>query len=260
MASDGTRLAYRITGQGPARIALSHSLAMDKGFWAPVAELLADAATVLTWDCRGHGVSDKPAGPYTVELFADDLASILIEIGWDRAIIGGASMGGCVTLSFAGRYANKIIGLGLFDTTAWYGPDAPQQWEQRATKAMHDGLKALVDFQQTRWFSDAFRAEHREVVQASVNVFLDNDVQAYGESCRMLGAADLRSVLARIKVPTRIAVGEEDYATPPAMSEALHKGVANSTLKVIRSGRHLTPLEMPQVIATELLHLIEAAQ
>jgi pimeloyl-ACP methyl ester carboxylesterase len=60
-------------------------------------------------------------------------------------------------------------------------------------------------------------------VDESVAVFLRNDVQAYAESCRMLGRADLRGVLPTIKVPTRIAVGAEDYyATPLAMAEALH--------------------------------------
>jgi 3-oxoadipate enol-lactonase len=76
----------------------------------------------------------------------------------------------------------------------------------------------------------------------------------------MLGAADLRSVLPGVKVPTRIAVGEEDYATPPAMAEALHAAIADSTLKIIPGGRHLTPLEVPDVIAAELRRLIEATR
>ena len=57
----------------------------------------------------------------------------------------------------------------------------------------------------------------------SVAVFVKNDVQAYAESCRMLGRADLRGVLPTIKVPTRIAVGAEDYATPPARLPRLRK-------------------------------------
>ncbi|NNM74164.1 alpha/beta fold hydrolase [Enterovirga sp. DB1703] len=233
---------------------------MDGSFWRPVAERLADAATVLTWDCRGHGASDKPAGPYTVELFADDLAAVFAEIGWEQAVVGGASMGGCVTLAFAGRHGDKVTGLGLFDTTAWYGPDAPRQWAERAEKGITEGLGALVGFQQTRWFGDAFRAANPGLVQESVDVFLKNDVRAYAESCRMLGAADLRALLPGIKVPTRIVVGEEDYATPPAMAEAIHAAIAGSTLNVVKGGRHLTPLEVPDVIAAELRQLIEAAR
>ncbi len=76
-ALDGTRLHYRLMGEGPRRVALTHSLAMDADFWRPVAERLAPEAAVLTWDCRGHGASGKPPGPSTVELFADDLAAVL---------------------------------------------------------------------------------------------------------------------------------------------------------------------------------------
>lgn len=258
-ARDGTRLACRLTGAGPARVALVHSLAMDHSFWAPVAERLAAEATVLTWDCRGHGASGKPPGPYTVELFADDLADVFAAIGWTSAVVAGASMGGCVSLAFAGRHPARVRGLGLFDTTAWYGAEAPAQWAERADKAVKEGLEGLVGFQTTRWFGDAFRAAHPDVVAASVAVFLNNDVAAYAETCRMLGAADLRAALPAIAVPTRIVVGEEDYATPPAMSEALHAGIASSVKTVYAGARHLTPLEVPDRVADDLRAVIAAA-
>jgi 3-oxoadipate enol-lactonase len=259
-ARDGSRLTYRLTGSGPARVALVHSLAMDHTFWMPVAERLAREATILTWDCRGHGASGTPPGPYTAELFADDLADLFAAIGWTSAVVAGASMGGCVSLAFAGRHASKLQGLGLFDTTAWYGADAAAQWAERADKAVKKGLGALVDFQTTRWFSDAFRAAHPEVVKASVAVFLKNDVRAYAETCRMLGAADLRHVPPTIKVPTRIVVGEEDYATPLVMADTLHTGIEGSTLTIYEGGRHLTPLEMPDRIAGELRSIIEVTR
>jgi 3-oxoadipate enol-lactonase len=257
-ARDGTRLSYELIGTGPARVALTHSLALDHTFWAPVAERLASAATVLTWDCRGHGASGKPKGPYSVEQFADDLADLFAAVGWPSAVVGGASMGGCVSLAFAGRHAGKVEGLGLFDTTAWYGPEAQRQWAERRDKAIEEGLGALVAFQQTRWFSDGFSAMHPQVVEQCVSVFLDNDIDAYAETCRMMSAADLRAVLPTIAVPARIVVGEEDFATPLAMAEAIHAGIAGSTLTVFAGGRHLTPLEEPDRIAAEILSIIKA--
>ena len=237
------------------RAVLIHSLAMDREFWRPVAQRL-DAA-VLLYDCTGHGESEKPAGPYTVEGFADDLARLMDHLGWESALVAGASMGGCVALAFAGKYPKRVSALGLVDTTAWYGPDAPRQWEERAQKALDGGLKALVDFQVTRWFSDAFRAAHPEVVSHCVAVFLKNEVRAYAASCRMLGVADLRSVLPRIGVPTAVLVGEEDYATPLAMAEELHRNIKGSTLMVLKNARHLTPLERPAEIAAQLEKLFK---
>jgi 3-oxoadipate enol-lactonase len=255
---DGTTLQYSMTpANGAPRIALVHSLAMDGDFWNPVVERLSGSAQLLTYDCRGHGASDKPAGPYTIDLFADDLSDLLDAAGWKNAIVAGASMGGSVTLGFAAKYPSRISALGLFDTTAWYGPDAPSNWEDRAVKATTEGLSGLVGFQKTRWFGEKFREQNADIVDASVATFLKNDVAAYAETCRMLGNFDLRSSLARIAVPTAVAVGEEDYATPLAMANDLHAGIKNSTLTVIKSGRHLTPLEKPDEIAAQLTTLLK---
>ena len=249
--------AYTLLGDAsnPRRAALIHSLAMDREFWRPVAERM-DAA-VLLYDCTGHGASPKPEGPYTVEGFADDLARLLDHLGWDSALVAGASMGGCIALAFTKKYREKLSSLGLVDTTAWYGADAPRQWEERAQKALREGMRGLVDFQVSRWFSDAFRGAHPDVVSQCLSTFLGNDVRAYAETCRMLGAADLRSVLPGIGVPTTIVVGEEDYATPPAMAEQLHRGIRGSTLTVLKGARHLTPLERPDEIAAQLRRLLD---
>ena len=140
------------------------------------------------YDCRGHGESDTPAGPYTVELFARDLADLLDHVGWDSALIAGASMGGCVALAFAAAYPARTAALGLIDTTAWYGADAPQQWAERSSRAVNQGMSALVEFQSTRWFGDTFRAQRPDVVERCVDVFVRNDVHAYVETCKMLGS------------------------------------------------------------------------
>ena len=75
----------------------------------------------------------------------------------------------------------------------------------------------------------------------------------------MLGACNLTAALPGITMPAAIVVGDEDYATPVAMAEALHRGIKGSTLTVLKNGRHLTPLEMPERISAELLRLTEIA-
>jgi 3-oxoadipate enol-lactonase len=257
---DGRRLAYRLLagGKKQARLVLVHSLAMDGNFWSRVADLLREDADILVYDCRGHGKSEKPPGPYTVELFADDLADLLDAVGWRSAVVAGVSMGGCVTLAFAGAYPDKLDGLGLIDTTAWYGPLAPAQWEERAQKAVAEGLQSLVAFQKSRWLSEEFQAAHPEIVAEAVSVFLANDIAAYAETCRMLGRCDKRDILAGIAVPTRILVGADDYATPVAMAEGLRDGIPGARLEVIPGVRHSTPIECPEVIAAALRDLLVA--
>ncbi|HYL32496.1 MAG TPA: alpha/beta hydrolase [Stellaceae bacterium] len=255
---DGTCLAYSIIGdpQASKRAVLIHSLAMDHNFWRPVAERLARDVAVLVYDCRGHGASDRPHGPYTVELFAHDLAALLDIVGWRSTLVAGASMGGCVTLAFAAAYPQRVTALGLVDTTAWYGAEAPRQWAERAERALNSGLSGLIDFQMTRWFGDDFRMRHAEIVRESVEIFLRNDLAAYAASCRMLGACDLRAVLPAIAAPTAVLVGEEDYATPIAMAEALRQGIHGASLTVLKGARHLTPLERPDEVAAALARLL----
>ena len=259
--ADGYRIAYRLmqAGQDAPRIALVHSLAMDHRFWLPVAERLADTASVLIYDCRGHGASDKPAGPYTASLFARDLADLMDHVGWPSAAVAGASMGGCVALAFGADFVQRTSGLGLIDTTAWYGANAPAAWAGRAEKALTEGLKGLIEFQVTRWFGDTFRVENPDVVRQCVDIFLANDLPAYAETCRMLGTTDLRGSLSTIACPTTVVVGEEDYASTPAMAKVMHDGIKNSRMVVIEKARHLTPLEMPDRIAAELKQLLKEA-
>jgi 3-oxoadipate enol-lactonase len=75
----------------------------------------------------------------------------------------------------------------------------------------------------------------------------------------MLGAFDGRNLLEGLRMPTSIVVGEEDYATPRAMAEAMHGSIAGSTLTVIPGVRHLTPIECPELIADELGRLLDRA-
>jgi 3-oxoadipate enol-lactonase len=249
-ARDGTRLAYRLTrGAGEGRCVLVHSLAMTGDFWNRLIPYLSDVADVLVYDCRGHGRSGKPKGSQPIERHADDLADLLDAIGWPKAVVAGASMGGCISLAFAARYPQRVSGLGLIDTTAWYG--APEKWEERGQKGLREGMASLVDFQKTRWVTDAFREQHPEIVDEAVSVFLANDPEAYLETCRMLGHADLRK-LPPFDFPTRIVVGDEDYATPIAMAEAMRALIPGSTLTVLDRARHLTPLETPERVAAEL--------
>jgi 3-oxoadipate enol-lactonase len=255
---DGTRLAYRLTkGNGSGRVVLIHSLAMDGSFWDRVAPLLTNHASVLVYDCRGHGNSDKPEGPYSVELFADDLADLLDRIGWSSATVCGASMGGTVAIAFAAAYPDRVDGLCLCDTTCWYGPEAPAQWAERAQKALDEGLQALIGFQKTRWFSDSFREKNPEIVDRAVDVFLRNDVRCYAETCRMLGAADKREALKNFRMPCAILVGSEDYATPVSMAKVLEANIPGARLEVVEKARHLTPLEVPERVARQIISLIK---
>jgi 3-oxoadipate enol-lactonase len=251
---DGVALSYTRTpaAQGAPRIVFVHSLALDRTLWSRVTERLAGQAETVAYDCRGHGRSGRSEGPYTTAQFADDLADLLDHLGWQDTVVAGCSMGGCVTQDFAARHRDRTRGALFVDTTAWYGPTAVSDWAQRAGKARSEGLAALIPFQLTRWFGEAFRAAEPTLMQRLTGIFTANDMHAYEATCAMLGAADLRDSAARIPHPAAVLVGEDDTATPPAMARDLATRIGDGPAVVVPGTRHLTPLENPDVVLTAL--------
>lgn len=262
--SDGISIGYTLyasdkhQGYGTRRrVALIHSLALDRSIWDGVVPLLTPHADVLTYDCRGHGKSSRVKMKYTPEQFAHDLVSLLDNLGWPRVVVAGCSMGGCIAQAFAGVYPERVEALAVIDSTAWYGPTAPKDWRERAAAAATKGFGAMSAFQATRWVSEAFLQAHPEVINAHMNVFLANDVDCYKATCEMLGDADLRHYQPAMRMPTSVIVGEQDYATPVAMSEQIKQAVPHATLSVLPDVRHLTPIECPEVIADRILALVK---
>ena len=257
-ADDGCEIAYheREGGQGKPVVLLVHALAMSTSMWDGVCLSLAGEARLIAVDCRGHGVSGKPEGPYDTTRFAKDFAAVLDACKVDKAIVVGCSMGGTAAQRFAALYPARTAGLVLLDTTAWYGATAPRDWEARASKAEDEGMASLIEFQLERWFSDAFKAAQPAMVEKTVDVFLKNDAEAYGATCRMLGVADERAAIAKFNGPTVVALGEHDQATPLAMAKDLVSRIKGAQLHVIPGAKHFTPIEAPEEVASCIRKLL----
>jgi 3-oxoadipate enol-lactonase len=249
---DGCQLALRQLRGGDASqppVLFVHALAMTGAMWSGVAQVLRATAPLYALDCRGHGVSDKPAGPYTTRRFAQDIDGILDSLAAPRVHLVGCSMGGTVSMAYAGLRPERLASLTVIDSTAWYGTDAPAAWEARGQRALREGFEAMVPFQVERWFSEDYASQNPPGMREAVDVFLANDASAYAESCRMLGLANERVGLARYSGPTIVVVGEEDYATPPAMARVAAQLLSGSALTILREVRHYTPIEVPDAIA-----------
>lgn len=252
----GMLLANEIhAGHHEQTVVLLHSLALDRSVWKPLVAPLAEHRTVVLVDLRGHGASPRDTG-FTIEDMADDVACTLDELGRERTAVVGMSMGGCVAQAFATRYRDRVDALGLIDTTAWYGPDAPRAWEDRAQKARESGMRSLSRFQLDRWFSDAFLADNAELGERLLDVFAANDLDCYVSACRALGVADLRDAITGLDVPTVVIVGEHDPATPPEHAADLQARIPGAALHVVPGAKHLTPLEQPDVVARLLLDVL----
>lgn len=245
-------LASTVAREGSSPpIVLLHSLALDRSMWAPMVNEIEDERAVITIDLRGHGASPKDDS-FSIEDMADDVAATVVDLGHDQTIIVGLSMGGCVAQALAARHAGLVAGLGLIDTTAWYGRDASQKWAERASQAREQGMTSLSQFQLDRWFADDFIEEHRHQAQRLLEVFADSDIDSYVASCHAMGQFDARDAIGAIAVPTIVIVGELDPATSPTHARDIASRIPGSVLHVIPGARHLTPVERPSEVAALL--------
>lgn len=240
-------------GTGPL-VVLLHPLAQSGEFWRPLVEELSSDFRVLAPDARGHGDSVWDGEPFTVEDMATDYAQLIEHVGGPAAVLG-MSMGGCAAIALALRRPELVSGLVLVDTTADYGPGKEAAWAERAESAMNKPRDKQLRFQHDRWFSPAFLDAHPDEVERVSKIFLATDSKAHAAAARALGAYDDHDRLDQIHVPTLVLVGDEDYATPPAMAEALHSGIHGSALEVLVETRHLSLIQNREVWPRVIDHL-----
>lgn len=257
MSELGVLQSRRVGPAGAPTLLLLHSLAMDGSVWDGPLELLRDRYDVISCDLPGHGRS-APATELSIESMADAVAELLAGLGVSRTLVAGMSMGGCVAQQLAVRHRELVAGLLLADTTAWYGPDAPQRWQERALRARTEGFESLVDFQLTRWFSAEFRAGHQPLVQRLLATFQANDLDSYTSACHAMGSYDGRAELSALAVPALVLVGEHDTATPISDARDLGQRLG-CEVRVIPSAGHMSPLERPELFAAAVDDLHGAA-
>jgi 3-oxoadipate enol-lactonase len=248
------RMAMSTWGAGEPVVML-HPLAMAGELWAPLAEPLAGEFQVLAPDLRGHGGTSWDRDDFTVEDMAGDVAQALDTLSTGPVHLLGMSMGGSVAMTFAALYPDRVRSLVLADTTAWYGEQAVTAWAERAQKAASVPRDKQVGFQEDRWFTESFRADHPDEVRRVDDIFVATDSQAHAAACRMMGAMDVRELLPRITARTLVMVGEEDYATPPDMARQLDGSIPDSTLLVLPKLRHMSLIERPELVALVRAHL-----
>jgi 3-oxoadipate enol-lactonase len=240
-------------GTGPL-VVLLHPLAQAGAFWRPLIDELSTQFRVLAPDARGHGDSVWNGEPFSVEDMAADVAQLIEHVGGPAAVLG-MSMGGCAAIALAVRRPELVSGLVLADTTADYGPGKEAAWAERADNAVSKPRDKQLGFQHDRWFSPGFLEAHPDEVDRVSQIFLASDSHAHAAASRALGAYDDHANLDLIDVPTLVLVGDEDYATPPAMAEVLHNGIEGAELEVLSETRHLSLIQNREVWPRVAAHL-----
>jgi 3-oxoadipate enol-lactonase len=245
--ANGIDINYELHGkEGAPWLVLSHSLACSVRMWDPQIAALKDRYRILAYDTRGHGGTEAPRGPYSLEQLADDLFLLLQELEIKSTHYCGLSMGGMIGQTFALKYPGVFKTLTLADTTSRYPADAWPAWQDRIRTAEAKGMEPLAQPTLERWFTEPFRKKNPAAVDAIRKLIVSTPVAGYVGCCHAIPKINVTAQLKEIKAPILVIVGENDPGTPPAMAKEIHEAAPGSKLVVLPQAAHLANLEQPE--------------
>jgi 3-oxoadipate enol-lactonase len=256
----GVDLAHSDSGGTASPVLLAHAIGCDRRMWDDLVPALAPRHRVVAIDARGHGRSPLPARPWSLEDMADDAARLLDRLGLARTHWVGLSMGGMVGQAFALRHPDRLDRLVLANTTSAYGSDGRPMWDSRIRMVTEGGLGAIRDLVTTRYFSDAFRAAHADIVARVMDRFMDTPAAGYAGCCEAIRDMSLQPRLGGVRAPTLVIAGDLDQGTPPAMSQAIAERIPGARLETIDSASHLSAVEKPAEFNSLVLDFLSARQ
>jgi len=237
-------------------LVLLHAFPLSAAMWEPQFALANGG-----WHVVAPEIAPAPAAGRrrTMDDVAGTVIDLLDRLRIHEAVVAGLSMGGYAALAMfrlAPRYVHALI---LSDTRA--DADTPEAIENRRTlqrAARERGASAVADEMIPRLLGATTRATRPDLVERVRSLILASPVESIaGALDALMSRQDSTSLLPSIHCPTLILVGEEDAATPPVLSEAMHRAIAGSRLSVVPAAGHLSSLEQPEAFNRTVAEFLE---
>ena len=231
---------------GPALVFIN-SLGTDFRIWNEVAEILAPDFRIITYDKRGHGLSESGPDKNDMADYSRDLVGLLDGLGVGRATVVGLSIGGLIAQELYRLSPERVAALVLCDTAAKIGTD--EVWDQRIAEVERGGIEAIANSVLERWVTADFRAARSAELAGMRAMLTRTPRQGYLAACGALKRADLRPYAGRIEAPTLCLVGDQDGSTPVAVVKEFAALIPASRFEVIEGAGHLPNVEKPKIVA-----------
>ncbi|MEM0187927.1 MAG: alpha/beta hydrolase [Saccharolobus sp.] len=245
---DSIRLFYEIRGNGKP-VVFIHHLAGSYKSWKYIAPYLPYNFTTLVYDLRGHGRSSVPLGPYSIEDHSKDLKILLSELGIEKAILVGHSIGSLIAIDYATKYAvEKLILIG-----ALYKAPSPEIYNKYLQIAMNFGMTALAEYRKIhKEFSESLINNH-DAWNSLLEVYNETSPLGYKYTVEgLINAKDYSEDLAKIDTKTLVVYGSNDSLV---INSTLFKNVLKDVeVKILNGYGHFLNFENPN----GLLEIIES--
>jgi pimeloyl-ACP methyl ester carboxylesterase len=249
---DGVRIYYEVHGSGSTPLILSHGYSSTSGMWAQQVPALSKDFTLIIWDFRGHGQSDYPPDQslYSENHTVADIKALLDHVSPGRkAIVGGLSLGGYMSLAFHRVHPERVKALLIIDTGPGFKKDSSREaWNKTANQtAANFDKNGLTPLQNAS--AERSQVTHRNakglalaargmLAQQNSNVFYSLD---------------------SIKVPSLIIVGADDKPFLAA-TEYMTKKIAGSEKRVIPNAGHAANIDQPQGFLDALMPFLKKVE
>jgi 3-oxoadipate enol-lactonase len=253
---NGQRIYYEDSGGSGLPLVLAHGLLMDHEMFAPQVAALGDRHRVITWDERGHGLTETTADDFSYWDSAEDLLGLLDTLGIERAVVGGMSQGGFVGLRLALGHAERVAALVLLDTQA--GVEDP---------ANLPGYEAMVDVWVTDGPSDAIAETVAAIIiggeRPESAVWMARWKARPREGIRQIFRTlvtrdDVTGRLGEITVPALVVHGEADTAIEMDRAEALAAGLPGARPLVrVPGAAHAANLTHPEPVNAAIARFLD---
>lgn len=243
------RLNYVETGSADAPVVLlGSSLGASQAMWAPQVDVLAQRFRVVTFDHRGHGGSEVPAGPYTIDDLGGDVVELLDTLEVDQASYVGISLGGSVGLWLAENAPERIHRLVAICPPTNTAVN-PQMWTDRAAQVRAEGTQSIADATLGRWFLP----EYTEDVEPIRQMLQDCPDEGYAACCEAISTLNLLPKLNDITAPVLLITTDSDQSVPPETVVPLASEIPGAHLEIIEKAAHLVTYSHPDVVNPLLL-------
>lgn len=239
----GKTIHYRVQGKGPALV-LIHGFTESSAIWDDFTGELADTFQVITPDLPGHGQSECIGEVHTMLEMAAMVRELLDHLKVKCCVMIGHSMGGYVALSFGRQYAQMLVGLGLFHSTALAdSPEASQNRKRAIALIKKNRQDFLFGF-----IPELFAPKNREGLKNEIDTLVRTAGQmtveaivAAQEGMRM--RVDGRDVLFSSDFPVMFIAGQQDSRVPFESIQALSGIPKTSYSLFLKNAGHMGYLE-----------------
>jgi pimeloyl-ACP methyl ester carboxylesterase len=248
---NGVQIYYEVNGSGPTVIQIGGAVNGHEGY-ALVTPKMAEHFTVIDFDHRGYGQSDRPDQKYTMDTWVDDMAALLDVLDIERCHVHGGSMGGFIACLFAAKYPERVDRLvfnGAVAKCDWLAQTNFYLWK-RVAHEFGLGSEELALMLLTHAFSRAYLDEMvtsgnlHSLSWMQESITRNASLEVFGDACDAMAETDVTGLLGNVSAPTLVLHGDEDWLTPldcgpgGAGARVIHEGIAGSELYILEGCGH----------------------